>query len=79
MQDYLERGPGFIFLYHPALGPLWDVISQKVCGCSMRAQPNFWLPCCAVAWWCQDSPLLSSHTLCCWVGAGPGRGDSAAL
>jgi hypothetical protein len=31
VQDYLERGPGFIFLYHPALGPLWDVIGQKVC------------------------------------------------
>jgi hypothetical protein len=31
VQDYLDRGPGFIFLYHPALGPLWDVIGQKVC------------------------------------------------
>ncbi len=28
--EYLEQGPGFIFLYHPALGPLWDVIGQKV-------------------------------------------------
>ncbi len=29
------QGPGFIFLYHPALGPLWDVISQKVVGGSL--------------------------------------------
>ncbi len=32
MEEYLQRGPGFIFLYHPALGPLWDVIAQKVRG-----------------------------------------------
>lgn len=32
MEQYLEKGPGFIFLYHPALGPLWDVISQKIRG-----------------------------------------------
>ncbi|KAI8474308.1 MAG: hypothetical protein J3K34DRAFT_465788 [Monoraphidium minutum] len=29
---YLEAGPGFIFLFHPALGPLWDVIAQKIRG-----------------------------------------------
>lgn len=32
MGQYLERGPSFIFLFHPALGPLWDVISQKLRG-----------------------------------------------
>ena len=32
VEQYLEKGPGFIFLYHPALGPLWDVIVQKVRG-----------------------------------------------
>ena len=32
VEQYLEHGPGFIFLYHPALGPLWDVIAQKVRG-----------------------------------------------
>lgn len=30
--QYLEQGPGFIFLFHPALGPLWDVIAQKIRG-----------------------------------------------
>ncbi|WIA22182.1 hypothetical protein OEZ85_004516 [Tetradesmus obliquus] len=30
--EYLTQGPGFIFLFHPALGPLWDVISQKIRG-----------------------------------------------
>ena len=24
------QGPGFIFLFHPALGPLWEVIAQKM-------------------------------------------------
>lgn len=28
----LPPPPGFIFLHHPALGPLWDVIAQKIRG-----------------------------------------------
>ncbi len=32
MEQYLEKGPGFIFLFHPALGPMWDVIAQKIRG-----------------------------------------------
>lgn len=31
-EEYLERGPGMIFLFHPALGPLWSVIGQKIRG-----------------------------------------------
>jgi len=33
--QYLEEGPNFIFLFHPALGPLWSVISQKIQGGSL--------------------------------------------
>lgn len=29
---YLTTGPSFIFLYHPALGPIYSVISQKIRG-----------------------------------------------
>lgn len=32
VQQYLRKGPGFIFLWHPSLGPLWDIIAQKVTG-----------------------------------------------
>jgi hypothetical protein len=32
VQEYLSQGPGFVFLFHPSLGPLWDVISQKIRG-----------------------------------------------
>ena len=32
VQQYLANGPGFIFLWHPSLGPLWDIIAQKVTG-----------------------------------------------
>ncbi len=35
VEEYLARGPGFIFLFHPALGPLWDVVAQKIRGGSM--------------------------------------------
>ena len=31
-ERYLNTGPGFIFTIHPALGPLWDVIAQKLRG-----------------------------------------------
>ena len=30
VQHYLDHGPNFLCLYHPALGPLWDIIAQKV-------------------------------------------------
>ena len=32
VEQYLEKGPGFIFLFHPALGPMWDVVAQKIRG-----------------------------------------------
>jgi hypothetical protein len=32
VHEYLSQGPGFVFLFHPSLGPLWDVISQKIRG-----------------------------------------------
>lgn len=36
VESYLERGPGFVFLFHPALGPLWDVVAQKISGGRMH-------------------------------------------
>lgn len=30
LSDYIEHGPNVIFLYHPALGPLYSVIGQKI-------------------------------------------------
>lgn len=35
LAEYLRRGPEFSFVYHPALGPMWDVIRQKVHGGSL--------------------------------------------
>ena len=32
VDKYLAEGPGFVFLYHPALGPLWSVIARKIQG-----------------------------------------------
>lgn len=34
-EEFLEHGPSFIFLYHPALGPLYSVIGQKIRGGSL--------------------------------------------
>lgn len=30
VDDYLQQGPAWIFLYHPALGPLYSIIGQKL-------------------------------------------------
>ena len=38
VSEYLEKGPSFVFLFHPALGPLWSVISQKIRGGSLGQQ-----------------------------------------
>jgi hypothetical protein len=35
VRDYLAAGPGFVFLHHPALGPLWQVMGQKIRGGSL--------------------------------------------
>lgn len=32
VENYLERGPTILILYHPALGPLYSVIAQKIKG-----------------------------------------------
>lgn len=35
VSEYLAHGPAFVFLAHPALGPLWSVIAQKLRGGSL--------------------------------------------
>ncbi len=30
IEEYLEKGPSALFLYHPALGPLYSIIRQKI-------------------------------------------------
>jgi hypothetical protein len=32
LEEYLEQGPEFLFLYHPNLGPLYSSIRKKLCG-----------------------------------------------
>ncbi len=35
IETYLDKGPPFIVLFHPALGPLYSVIAQKIRGGSL--------------------------------------------
>jgi hypothetical protein len=32
VETYIQNGPSFLFQYHPALGPLYSVIAQKIRG-----------------------------------------------
>lgn len=43
VEHYLAHGPGFIFLFHPALGPLWDIVAQKIIGGRMHEQAEIQL------------------------------------
>jgi len=36
--EYVDSGPPFLILLHPALGPLWEVSRQKV-------SLQYWLSC----------------------------------
>ncbi len=31
-EEYIQHGPPFLFFYHPALGPLYSIIAQKIQG-----------------------------------------------
>lgn len=43
VEQYLNSGPGFIFLFHPALGPLWQVVAQKIKGGKMHERAEIQL------------------------------------
>jgi hypothetical protein len=32
LEQFIEQGPNLSFFFHPALGPLWEIIGQKVSG-----------------------------------------------
>jgi len=32
VEEYLEKGPSFVFIYNPSLGPLYSIIKQKLRG-----------------------------------------------
>lgn len=42
-EDFLENGPVFLLLYHPALGPLYRVIAQKMRGGRLASQAELQL------------------------------------
>lgn len=35
-EEYILRGPSFVMDFHPALGPLWEIIGQKIKGGSLK-------------------------------------------
>jgi UTP---glucose-1-phosphate uridylyltransferase len=35
MDDYLASGPSFVLTYHPSLGPLYEIVAQKLTGGGM--------------------------------------------
>lgn len=42
-EDFLKKGPAFIILIHPALGPLYDIIAQKISRGELKKQAEMQL------------------------------------
>ncbi len=42
-EDYLKKGPSHLFLYHPALGPLYTLIAQKLKALTLADQSEMQL------------------------------------
>ena len=49
-ERYLNTGPGFIFAIHPAMGPLWDIIAQKLRGGSIARKSEVKLEIAELNW-----------------------------
>ncbi|KAL2635747.1 hypothetical protein R1flu_007226 [Riccia fluitans] len=47
---YVDSGPPFIVLIHPSLGPLWNIVSQKVRGGSLAPKSELQLEIAEFAW-----------------------------
>ena len=47
---YLKDGPSFIFSANPAIGPLWDVTSQKIRGGALRERAEVRLEIAEIEW-----------------------------
>ena len=60
VDTYLEHGPGFLFLFHPALGPLWEVIAQNLRGGQVIPRSELILEVCPA-----PSAVLPAAARCC--------------
>ncbi|CAM6096695.1 unnamed protein product [Calypogeia fissa] len=49
-QCYVEYGPPFLVFFHPSLGPLWDVIRQKIKGGSLASGSELQLEVAEFSW-----------------------------
>lgn len=50
VRDYLRRGPGFLFLFHPGLGPMWEVVAHKVQGGALAERAEVQLEVAELSW-----------------------------
>jgi len=47
LEQYMEKGPEYLFLYHPALGPLYSAIRKKIQGGSLALGSELLLEICS--------------------------------
>jgi hypothetical protein len=68
--EFLERGPSYMVWLHPALGPLWDVIGQKITGGRLAERAELSLELAEVALenvTVRTSLTRVKHTRCRWT------------
>lgn len=63
-REYLDRGcePSFVWLWNPALGPLWSVVAQKVAGGELAEGAEVELEVAELAW--RDVDVTGSLLVC---------------
>lgn len=74
-EDYVAGGcaPAFVFLWLPALGPLWDVVAAKISGGALAAGAEVELEVAELAWRDVRPALLPAYKQlsCCHVHPSP--------
>ena len=76
-ERYLNTGPGFIFAIHPAMGPLWDIIAQKLRGGSIARKSEVKLEIAELNW--ENVRVAGSLLITCTNLTGEGTMSDIAV
>ena len=72
LEEFLRDGPRVLLAIHPALGPFWDVIRQKVCGGKIAAGSELELEIAELS--CKELEVQGSFRLIADLPTGPING-----
>ena len=74
LDEFLRDGPSVIFSFHPAMGPLWEVIGQKLCRGTIAEGAELELEIAEIS--CTDLSVEGSLKIISHVPTGPINGSA---